>query len=137
MTKKEKAEKVLFYLGAIKDDWITADCSPPRKTAYTVQGIQEKIFTHTDDSLTDSYRSVARAVVNAGFDYGNCVNIAVEEKDEIRANQELNESFIIGVKNISEKTEKTRISRLSNIEKLFEINEKYRIKIIKYEALDD
>jgi len=137
VNKEEKAKKILSYLGREKSQWITTDCSPPRKIAYTIQGIVEKIYTYTDDNLTDSYRSVARAVVDAGLDYGNCIKIVTDEINEIKERKMTNESLSLAMKSMLEQSEKTRISKLSNTEKLAEINEKYRIKIIKFEAIDD
>jgi hypothetical protein len=82
MNKKDKAQKILTYLGSNGEDWIAADCSPSGKIAYIVNGIQRKIYTYTDCNLTDSSRVVAQAVIDADFDYGNCKNILKDEQDE-------------------------------------------------------
>jgi len=137
VTKEDKAEKVIGFLGGWKSEWIQADCSPRGQIAYIVQGMKEKIYTYSDRNITDSYRDVASAVIGAGFNYGRCEEIVKKEKDEIEDQRKDSEALSKGLSNIMKDTEKRRISKLSETEKLFEIYEKYRIKVLKHEILKD
>lgn len=133
MNKKDKAQKILAYLGSNGDDWISADSSPSGKIVYTINGMQEKISTYSSCNLTQSSREVAKAVVDAGFDYGNCKKIINDEQTEKHRAKELDNFMIEGFK----AAEEFRISLLSEPEKIVEIGERYNIKIIEYETTED
>jgi hypothetical protein len=133
MNKKEKVQKILAYLGSNGDDWISADSSPSGKIVYTVNGMQEKIYTYTNSNLTESYREVAKAVVNSGFDFGSCKKIFNDEQAEKHRSKKLDNFMIEGFN----AAEKFRVSRLSESEKIIDIYEKYNIKVTEYEISED
>lgn len=137
MNKAEKAKKILSYLGDGLNQWIKADCSTPSKITYTVEGMNETLYTYTEDNITDSYRSIARKVVDAGLNHGNCIEIVSRHNDEIKDKQKFNKDMSLMIREGMAQAEQRRIDKLNDAERLKEISERYRIEVIKYQKIDD
>ena len=81
----------------------------------------------------ESSREVAKAVVDAGFDYGNCKKIVNDEQDEKHRAKDMHDFMVEGFTF----AEKFRINGLSESEKIADIYERYKMNVIEYEIVED
>jgi len=128
MNKKELTNKIISRLGCYNDDWITADYFPKGIINFSIKGIEEPVVVRSYSNITDASRAIANAVIKEGFEYGSCKDIMKVEAEEKQRSEEMNNFMVEGFN----AAEEFRIDRLSEAEKIIEIYERYKIKIIEY-----